>query len=150
GVGREEPVSHRRGVHGELGVPESEHHVHGADRACRGACGRGDEAGGSLMNGDGMTRRQAGTAVGAAIAGASVVPGSSFAATMDTVRPTASRFKQSVSRWCYGKIPLDQLCELAKGIGYQSVELLSEPDWPAVRTHGLQCAMANGFGSIPV
>jgi hydroxypyruvate isomerase len=41
----------------------------------------------------------------------------------------AGKFKQSVSRWCYGRIPLDDLCESAKAIGYSSVELLSEPDW---------------------
>ena len=35
-VGREEPVRHRRRMHGELGVSESEHHIHGADRARRG------------------------------------------------------------------------------------------------------------------
>jgi hydroxypyruvate isomerase len=102
------------------------------------------------MRGDGISRRQAVTAMGVAIAGASVTPSASFAAAIDSSRSTASRFKQSVSRWCYGKIPLDQLCELAKGIGYRSVELLSEPDWPVVRAHGLDCAMANGFGTIPV
>jgi hydroxypyruvate isomerase len=97
---------------------------------------------------DGISRRQAVAAMGAAIAGASMAPSASLAEP-STPR-MASRFKQSVSRWCYGKIPLDQLCESAKAIGYQSVELLSEPDWPIVRAHGLQCAMANGFGSIPV
>jgi len=63
---------------------------------------------------------------------------------------TASRLKHSVSRWCYGKIPLDDLCEAAKSFGYKSVELLSEPDWPIVKRHGLECALANGFGTIPV
>jgi hydroxypyruvate isomerase len=86
--------------------------------------------------------------MGAAIAGASIAPNALAESALE--RRTLSRFKQSVSRWCYGKIPLDQLCESAKAIGYQSVELLSEPDWPIVRAHGLQCAMANGFGSIPV
>lgn len=59
-------------------------------------------------------------------------------------------FKLSLSRWCYGRIPLDDLCETAKGIGYQSVELLDERDWAIVKSHGLACAMANGFGTIPV
>jgi hydroxypyruvate isomerase len=61
-----------------------------------------------------------------------------------------SRLKQSVSRWCYGHIPLDDLCEAAKSIGYSSVELLDEKDWGIVKSHGLACAMANGFGTIPV
>ena len=64
--------------------------------------------------------------------------------------PIAHRLQQSVSRWCYGRIPLDDLCEAAKAIGYKSVELLDEKDWPVVTKHGLVCAMANGFGTIPV
>jgi hydroxypyruvate isomerase len=55
-----------------------------------------------------------------------------------------------VSRWCYGRIPLDDLCEAAKNIGYRSVELLDERDWPVPKQHGLECALANGFGTIPV
>ena len=62
----------------------------------------------------------------------------------------AGRLKHSVSRWCYGKIPIDDLCEAAKGIGYRSVELLDEADWPVPARHGMVCAMANGFGTIPV
>jgi hydroxypyruvate isomerase len=63
---------------------------------------------------------------------------------------SASRLKQSASRWCYGRIRLDDLCEAAKSIGYRSVELLDEADWPVPKKHGLECAMANGFGTIPV
>jgi hydroxypyruvate isomerase len=62
----------------------------------------------------------------------------------------SGRLKQSVSRWCYAKIPLDDLCEVAKTIGYSSVELLDEKDWATPAKHGLACAMANGFGTIPV
>ena len=63
---------------------------------------------------------------------------------------SAHRLNQSVSRWCYGRIPLDDLCEAAKAIGYKSVELLDEKDWTVPAKHGLTCAMANGFGTIPV
>ena len=68
----------------------------------------------------------------------------------DSRFPISRQFKLSLSRWCYGKIPLDDLCEVAKGIGYQSVELLDEKDWGVVKSHGMVCAMANGFGTIPV
>jgi hydroxypyruvate isomerase len=62
----------------------------------------------------------------------------------------SGRLKQSVSRWCYGKIPLDELCIAAKQIGFRSVELLDEKDWQVPARHGIACAMANGFGTIPV
>jgi hydroxypyruvate isomerase len=63
---------------------------------------------------------------------------------------SAGRIKQSVSRWCYGRIPLDDLCESAKSIGYRAIDLLDEADWPVPTKHGLVCSMANGFGKIPV
>ena len=62
----------------------------------------------------------------------------------------AGRLKHSVSRWCYGRIPLDDLCVAAKNVGYKAIDLLSEPDWATPKKHGLECAMANGFGTIPV
>src|SRR5438046_1787643 len=71
--------------------------------------------------------------------------------TLAATRPgAAARLKRSVSRWCYRRIALDDLCEAEKNIGYKSVELLDEPDWAVVKGHGLDCAMANGFGKIPV
>ena len=45
---------------------------------------------------------------------------------------------------------LDDLCDAAKTIGYKSVELLDEADWETPKKHGLVCALANGFGTIPV
>jgi hydroxypyruvate isomerase len=95
-----------------------------------------------------VTRREALGAIGAMAAGVALAPGVSQAEALGLA--PASRLKQSVSRWCYSRIPLDDLCEAAKSIGYKSVELLSEPEWPVVKRHGLDCAMANGFGTIPV
>lgn len=51
----------------------------------------------------------------------------------------------SVCRWCYSAIPLDQLCEAAKGMGMKSVELLNPDEWSVAIKHGLTCAMS--FGS---
>jgi hydroxypyruvate isomerase len=63
---------------------------------------------------------------------------------------TAGRLKQSVCRWCYSRIPLDDLCAAAKSYGYRSVELLGETEWAVAKKHGLDCAIANSFGAIPV
>jgi hydroxypyruvate isomerase len=56
------------------------------------------------------------------------------------------RIRQSVCRWCYGRIPLDDLCRAAKAMGIQSVELLGPKDWPTLKKHGLTCAMGDGAG----
>ena len=60
----------------------------------------------------------------------------------------APSFRQSVCRWCYNKIPLEELARAAKEIGLHSVELLDPKDWPIVQKHGLTCAMANGTTTI--
>ncbi|NBP52041.1 MAG: hydroxypyruvate isomerase [Actinobacteria bacterium] len=58
------------------------------------------------------------------------------------------RLRQSVCAWCFGGMPLPELCALARSAGIGSVELLDEPQWSVVRDHGLACAVANGPGGI--
>ena len=57
------------------------------------------------------------------------------------VASTRGRLKQSVSRWCYEKIPLDDLCAFAAGIGLQGIDLLHPADYETPRRHGLRCTM---------
>jgi hydroxypyruvate isomerase len=54
------------------------------------------------------------------------------------------RIHHSVCRWCYGKIPLDELCQAAKQIGIQSIDLMQTSDFPTLKKHGLICAMVTG------
>ena len=61
----------------------------------------------------------------------------------------AGRLKQSVSRWCYGKLSLEELCAASKEIGLSAIDLLDEQEWATPKQFGLACAMANGFGTIP-
>jgi hydroxypyruvate isomerase len=49
--------------------------------------------------------------------------------------------KQSICRWCYGRIPLDKLCGIATKLGYQSIELLLPAEYKTVKEAGLSCAM---------
>lgn len=59
------------------------------------------------------------------------------------------RLKQSVCRWCYGKIALDDLCKGAAEIGLKSVELLTEKEWSTPAKYGLTCAVGMGPNPIP-
>lgn len=56
------------------------------------------------------------------------------------------RIKQSVCRWCYSKIPLEDLCKEAKAIGIQSIELQGPKEWLIIQQYGLTCALPNGAG----
>ena len=62
----------------------------------------------------------------------------------------AGSLKQSVCRWCYQSIPLETLCRDVAAMGFRSVELLSEAEWPTLKAYGLTCAVANGPSTIPV
>ena len=103
-----------------------------------------------------MNRRDAvAVMAGLAVIGPNVVDGVGGRPTTDDRRPStpsrtrAGRIKQSVSRWCYGNMTLEDLCAAAKKIGLSAIDLLDEKDWNTPRQFGLTCAMANGFGSIP-
>jgi hydroxypyruvate isomerase len=57
---------------------------------------------------------------------------------------------QSVCRWCYKDIPLDQLCAYAAQIGLKGIDLLSLEDLEIPRRYGLICTMGQvGGGTIP-
>lgn len=53
--------------------------------------------------------------------------------------------KQSVSKWCFGKIPLAEFCEQCKKIGMVGVDLILPDDWATVKDHGMVVTM----GSLP-
>jgi hydroxypyruvate isomerase len=59
------------------------------------------------------------------------------------------RINHSVCRWCYSKVPLEDLCAAGKEMGLQSIELLGPDEWPVAQKHGLTCAMASGAMGIP-
>jgi len=109
---------------------------------------KGDERPATSDETASMSRRNALGLLGGGLLAATIAP--DLARRSPLLARHAGRLKQSVSRWCYGRIPLDDLCEAAKSIGYKSVELLDEKDWGVPAKHGLTCAMANGFGTIPV
>jgi hydroxypyruvate isomerase len=73
------------------------------------------------------------------------------AATIPTLpaAPSAGRLKQSFARWCYAKIPLDDLCHAAAEMGCTGIDLIDAPDWPTAKKYGLTPAMTQGDGKIP-
>ncbi len=50
----------------------------------------------------------------------------------------------SVCRWCYGGIPLEELCKGVKKIGIVAIDLVGPKDWPVLQKHGLYSSMCNG------
>src|SRR5947207_2785817 len=68
-----------------------------------------------------------------------------LAAADETAGPALKgRIHHSVCKWCYDKVPLEDLCRAGKGMGLSSVELLEVKDFDTLKTHGLMCAMVSG------
>lgn len=55
----------------------------------------------------------------------------------------AGKVKHSVCKWCYKDIPLETMCQAAKEIGLESIELLDPPDFATLKKHDLHCAMVS-------
>ena len=47
------------------------------------------------------------------------------------------RIRQSVSRWCFGKVPMDEFCKACAEMGIGGVDLVGPRDWPTMKTYGL-------------
>jgi hydroxypyruvate isomerase len=87
------------------------------------------------------TRRSVLQLAGAGAAGALGAARLAAADARATSPKVNGRIKQSVCRWCYGKIPLEKLAAGVKKLGYQSVELLFPKDVKVIKPFGLTCAM---------
>ncbi len=98
-----------------------------------------------------LTRRQAILGTGLAGAGKLLARSRAGADAPPTGRVvTKGRLKQSVSRWCYEKIPLPEFAKAVKEMGLTAIDLLKEEEWPVVRDMGLICSMGyGGGGTIP-
>lgn len=85
------------------------------------------------------------TSLMAAGAVAAHLTGRTSAVEMDKIECVApkGRIKQSVSRWCYGKWSLDELCEISKRLGLKAIDLLGPGDFATVKKHGLVCSLVN-------
>jgi hydroxypyruvate isomerase len=62
------------------------------------------------------------------------------------------RLKQSVCRWCYERIPLDDFCKAVAGLGLTAIDLLKPEEWEVAGRYGLICSTGypgTGGGSIP-
>jgi hydroxypyruvate isomerase len=94
-----------------------------------------------------MTRREA---IGLVAAGALLRPQDLFGQGASVPKTGAvvkkGRLKQSVSRWCYNKIPLPEFARAVKEIGLPAIDLLKEDEWTVAADHGLVCSMGYGGG----
>ena len=67
-------------------------------------------------------------------------------ATSEQPRKRNNRIHQSVSRWCYQKTPLEELCAYSAKIGLKAVDLLQPDEYEVPGRYGLVCSMGYAGG----
>jgi hydroxypyruvate isomerase len=72
-----------------------------------------------------------------------------LACAQGTPAQPAGRLKQSLCRWNYAKIPLDDLCRQAAAMGVSGIDLVEPADWPTIRKYGLVPTITQGDAKIP-
>lgn len=81
----------------------------------------------------------------AALTAAGAVGGQVVGVRADEVERVATkgRINHSACRWCYGQIPLEELCAAARGMGLVGIDLLTPGDFPTLKEYGLVCTMTS-------
>jgi len=78
------------------------------------------------------------------------MPSTLLAQTADTTEALTLKgdIRQSVSKWCFRDIPLDEFCKICKKLGMVGVDLISENDWDTVNKNDMIVTMGNGPDQI--
>lgn len=90
-----------------------------------------------------MMKKVAATAV-AAMVGENLF--AHVSASEAALGPLKGRINNSVCKWCYNAIPLEDFCLAAKKMGITGLDLIGPKDWAIVKKHGLTVALAEGAG----
>jgi hydroxypyruvate isomerase len=99
------------------------------------------------MNQVRLNRRQA---LKAGLGAAALTPLAAALHSEEARTVRKNNLHQSVCRWCYEKIPLDQIAAFAAQIGLKGIDLLQPEEYEFPRRYGLICTMAYaGAGDIP-
>jgi len=59
-------------------------------------------------------------------------------------KPISQRINHSVCKWCYSRVPMEEMIDKCKDIGISSIEIIGPNHWDMVVKAGLQVGMANG------
>lgn len=93
------------------------------------------------------TRR---TAIKGMLAGSAAIAAGDVLLSSFTKKTSTKKLKlkgninHSVCRWCYGDIPLEQLCAAGKEMGLKAIDLVGPKDWATLKKYDLYSSMCNG------
>ncbi|WP_334021069.1 hydroxypyruvate isomerase family protein [Alteromonas sp. S015] len=58
--------------------------------------------------------------------------------------PLKGNVNHSVSRWTYGDLSIEELCQTVKQLGFGAIDLVGPEDWPVLKQYGIDSSMCNG------
>ena len=96
-----------------------------------------------------ISRRNFGLGAASAVAAGAVAAGVSLNMTTSPAQATEpvdskkGRLKQSVCKWCYDKLSLEDMCKEAVKLGLVGIDLLKPEDFPMLKKYGLVCTMVS-------
>jgi len=61
----------------------------------------------------------------------------------DAATGLKGKINHSACKWCYPKVPFDDLCKAGKEMGLTSIDLVDPPDFYTLKKHGLTSAMVS-------
>ncbi len=61
-----------------------------------------------------------------------------------TLKKLKGNIHHSVCRWTYNFLPLEELCEAVKSIGFAAIDLAGPKDWEVLKKYGIFSSMCNG------
>ena len=76
----------------------------------------------------------------------STVSSASFGKSFTGNIKLKGNINHSVSRWTFGYLSLDELCEAVKDIGFSAIDLTKPQDWPTMQKHGIYASMCYTSG----
>ena len=59
-----------------------------------------------------------------------------------------ANINHSVCQWCYGSVPLAELCVAVKEIGFNAIDLIGPKDWPVLQQYGIYSSMCYHGGNV--
>ena len=97
-----------------------------------------------------ISRRSLLRSLAVGTAAAVTVPGTLLAQTADSIEALTVKgdIRQSVSKWCFGSIPMDEFCKICKKLGMVGIDLVNENEWDIVNGNEMIVTMGNGPDQI--
>jgi hydroxypyruvate isomerase len=90
-----------------------------------------------------------GSLAATALLGTGVLGADEKPASPDGPSVTKGRINQSVCKWCFDKMSLDELCQHGKKMGLKAIDLLGPEQFATVKKYDMICSMTNSHPIHP-